>query len=208
MSLVTKIAKLTTLGVGCLLGTVAQAVVLTYDNWNYNSSYEIDWVVTVDDESNAGQFTFNVSIGDSSLLGDIVGFGFDTGLDYGSSILDDVTNYSSYTFGNCSGNCNWNGTGIRPDYAFSVGSNGATDFVTSFSFGVDSLGSLLTADTFSLVAIRGQSVGDDREGSVKDFSASTSVHTAPELSASLAPVSIALLAGLMLMGVERRRRKI
>ncbi len=34
------------------------------------------------------------------------------------------------------------------------------------------------------------------------------VHTVPELSASLAPVSLALLAGLMLMGFERRRKQV
>lgn len=190
----------------CLVTMSAQAVMISYDSWVYNSSNEVDWLVTIDDTSNAGQFTFNVGIGDTSLLGDIIGFGFDTGVDYGVSVLDNITNYSAYAFNDCSSSCNWNGTGASDlDYSFSVGSNGAgSDFVTSFSFGLDDFGVALSEDTFSLVAIRAQSVGGGR--SVKDYSSSGNVSSVPELSASAAPISLALLSAIFLLGIERRRR--
>ena len=55
---------------------LSNAEVITYTDWEYNSSDEIDWIVTIDDESHADYFTFNIGIGSPLLTGDVLGFAF------------------------------------------------------------------------------------------------------------------------------------
>lgn len=174
-------------------GASTHATTLTYTDWTYNTGDEIDWQVTIEettyDDGGGAQdiFLFNVSIGEQDLIGDIIGFGFNTSIDYGDSILDgDLISFADDpAFGACSGSCNWNGTAARNlDYSFSVGSNGlrgGSDDYQAFSFGLLTLGNDLALDTFSLVAIRSTSVGfgEDREESVKDFSLTPWVEEVP-----------------------------
>ncbi len=209
----------TLIAFGALAATAsAHAATVSYTDWTYNTDDEIDWLVTIEestytDSSGTEQdiFLFDVGIGSGDLVGDIVGFGFNTHIDYGSSVLDGelIAFADSPTFGSCSGSCNWNGTDARnPDYSFAVGNNGLSgsgDDHQSFSFGLLALGNELTAETFSLVAIRATSVGmgDDREESVKDYSSMATVENVPELNGSLASIMFALVASLM--GIKRRR---
>ncbi|WP_317930985.1 hypothetical protein [Halioxenophilus sp. WMMB6] len=186
-----------------LMAVSAQATTVNFTNWTYNSSNQVDWQVSVDDTTDAGFFYFSVDIGDPGLTGDIVGFGFDTNIDYGASILDDIKSYAADpVFGTCDAFCNWNGTGITPDYSFSVGSNGATDTITSFHFGLPTFGQSLSTSTFSLVAIRAQTVGPN-EDSVKDYATVAGV---PELNGSWAVLIFALVAALLALTSNRSRR--
>lgn len=187
-----------------------QATSVSFGNWVYNTSDEIDWQVTVDDTTNDGFYTFNIDIGDQSLLGDVIGFGFDSSVNYGTSGLN-LDLIESYTdgvgVGRCNGACNFNGTGIWPEYTFSIGRLGQ-DFVSSFSFGLPSFGEPLTESTFTLAAIRALQVGDDREGSVKDFSTSGTVTAVPELNGDWAVIVAALILSCLMLQQTRRKEVI
>ncbi|GAB2191247.1 hypothetical protein MAH1_28550 [Sessilibacter sp. MAH1] len=186
----------------------AQATTVSFGDWVYNTTDQIDWQVSVDDESNEGYFTFNIDIGDQTLTGDVIGFGFNSELNFGSSgiNLDLVESFTDgVAFGNCRGACNFNGTGINPEYAFSVGALGQ-DFVSRFSFGLPTFGATLTANTFSLTAIRALQVGDDRENSVKDYSATATVVAVPELNGNWAVIVAALLLSCLLLKQHRTVR--
>ncbi len=199
----------------------AQATTVSYTDWTYNTDDQVDWVVTIEEATQdvygkeIDIFHFTVDIADDDLVGDIIGFGFNTDINYGLLIQDDIISYSdSPDFGFCSGSCNWSGTevGRLPDYSFSVGRNGTRggrDDHQSFSFGLKSWGHELQADTFSLVAIRATSVGEEdgsREESVKDYSSEgmIEVESVPELNGSLASIMFALMASVM--GLARRRQ--
>ena len=199
--------------------TGVHATSVNYTDWVYNSADEIDWMVTVEESTydNGGVsediFSFDVNIGDQDLVGDIIGFGFNTDIDYGSSVLDgDLISFAdSPDFSSCGSGCNWNGTGISLDYSFMVGNNGlrgGSDDNQSFSFGLLAYGNALQLDTFSLVAIRATSVGsgDDREESVKNYSATVTIEDVPELNGSMAATMFALMASIVGFNRNRRRR--
>lgn len=194
---------------GVFIASTANAATITFDDWVYNNDGEdlqADWLVTIDDTSNPDYFTFTVDIGDDDVLGDITAFGFNTDVDYGSDFLDSLQDYSSVGFGDCARSCNWNGTDARnPDYAFTVGSNGGTDFNTTFSFGLPSFGLELTEDTFELVAIRAQSLGVDGEGSSKDYSVTAQIAEVPELNASQFGLAAAFALALFGLSTSVRR---
>ncbi|WDE03398.1 PEP-CTERM sorting domain-containing protein [Thalassomonas viridans] len=191
----------------------SQATVISFEDWQYNSGYQIDWRVTVDDESNDGFFTFNIGIGTANPTGDILGFAFDTTGDF--DIPADLVNYSSYDFSNysqdslsCGPGCNFNGaTRFSFDNLFRVGDQGSgSDYVTLFSFGLAQNGLTLDESLFTRVAIRAQSVGNDCDinncnGSVKDISEDpTTVTPTP-----VPEPGTAMLLGLALLGFTAKR---
>lgn len=184
--------------------SAANATTIVYDDWNYsNPNAEVDWTVTVDDTSNADFYTFSVDINNMDLTGDIIGFGFNTDIDYGSDYLDLIADYDSVGFGTCAFLCNWNGTAAEnPDYTFSVGRQGA-DYITSFSFGLPYFGQALEADTFSLVAIRARAIGDDH-AFAKDYASAGSVVAVPELNGSVFGLCAAFV--LTVLGLSGRKK--
>lgn len=222
-----KILSKVAIAAASLAAVSAQAATVSFTDFVYNntgSTNQIDYIVTVDDTSVANSFTFNVSVdSNSTATGDILGFGLGFGAFTGPVT---VTNFtagvdndlggslgSQGTGTSCGGGCNWNGTSFSPNYSFQVsdtGSAGSEGLFNSFSLSIASNGLTLDGNTFAGVGIRTQALGaypNGGDGSAKDYSTTPSVVTAvPELSASVAPVSLALLAGLMLMGVERRRK--
>ncbi|WDE03397.1 PEP-CTERM sorting domain-containing protein [Thalassomonas viridans] len=192
---------------------------ITFDNWQHNSSDHIDWQVTIDDESHKDYFTFNVSIGKENPSGDILGFAFDSLADF--DLTTDLVNYSTYelsSFGtdslNCGPGCNFNGavsTGF--DYIFRVGQQGSgNDYVSEFSFGLAKNGFSLDENLFSRIGIRAQSVGNDCEntncnGSVKDYSQTPNVIPPGDEVTEVPEPGTALLLGLTLFGFAVRRKK-
>jgi len=187
----------------------ANASTINFSDWTYNnlnSEAQVDWLVSIDDTSNAGYFTFNIAIGDSDPSGDILGFGFETDIDYGSDYLGLVQNYSTTRFGACANACNFNGTAARNiDYSLAIGSTG-TDFITSFSFGMPDFGQTLTTDTFSMVAIRAISIGD-KDYTSKDYSRTRSAVAVPKLNGSKAALVPGLLATTLLALFAGRGRR-
>ncbi|WDE01076.1 PEP-CTERM sorting domain-containing protein [Thalassomonas actiniarum] len=194
---------------------ISHATVITFEDWQYNSGYQIDWRVSIDDESNDGFFTFNIGIGTANPTGDILGFAFDTTADF--DIPADLVNYSTYDFSNyttdslsCGPGCNFNGaTRYNFDNLFKVGDQGSGgDYVTLFSFGLAKGDLILDETLFTRVAIRAQSVGDDCDtnncnGSVKDISEDPTVQP----PVSVPEPSTAMLLGLAILGFSARSRK-
>lgn len=192
---------------------LSNAEVITYTDWEYNSSDEIDWIVTIDDESHADYFTFNIGIGSPLLTGDVLGFAFDISADF--ALPADLVNFSPYDIGNyntnslnCGPGCNFNGaTSDNFDHLISIGQQGSGgDNVTTFSFGLEKGDLTLDENLFTRVGIRAQSVGDNCDnsscdGSVKDISATSmsgSITDVPE------PTTVILL-GLTLLGLVSRK---
>ena len=176
-----------------------QANIITFDNWHYNSHDNIDWQVSIDDESHNDYFTFTISIGNIDTIGDILGFAFDSTAHF--DLNSDLVNYSPHGFSSfatdsvrCGSGCNFNGA-IRNnfDHIFKVGQQGAgSDYVTEFSFGLASNGLTLDENLFTRVAIRAQSVGSDCDnsrcnGSVKDYSDSRTTEGFPNDSDVVTP---------------------
>lgn len=180
----------------------ANATTITYSDWVYsNPNAEVEWLVTIDDTSNADYFTFTLDIVEGSVEGDMFGFGFDTDIDFGPDYLNLIENYSTTTFGTCSFICNWNNTGAEDvEYTLAIGGTGS-DYVTSFSFGLPSNGVELTADTFSLVAIRAAQIDGNGGpgGFAKDYSVSASAVAVPELNGSLSVIILALVATALML---------
>ena len=199
------------------LSFTGNATVITFADWQYNSSDHIDWQISIDDESHSDYFTFNVSIGEVNPSGDILGFAFDSSADF--NLNTDLVNFSGYEFSSfgtdslkCGSGCNFNGAVSNGfDYIFKVGQQGSgSDYVSQFSFGLEKGGLTLDESLFTRVGIRAQSVGSNCassscNGSVKDFSENPDTVT-PEPTPVPEP-GTAMLLGLALLGFAARSQK-
>lgn len=219
--------RLISAAAGLLFASQASAAIITFDNFVYNNpgTIEVDWFVTISQTSSSDPFSFDIGYNASTPdTADILGFGFNTTLAYanvpGSDITNTVVSLSSPGSGStalsdCNGPCNWNGAlNPAPTYSFQVGDQGSSGGqVTGLSFDLaNPTGATLDENTFSLVAIRGQTAGpapDGGQGSVKDYSSTGNGggNPVPELDVAGLPLAASLLAGIIGIGLERRRKK-
>ncbi|WP_455212638.1 PEP-CTERM sorting domain-containing protein [Kaarinaea lacus] len=185
-----------------LLSQQAAATVITFDNWIHDSGSDpADYVVTVDDETNAGFLNFNISVNTSTLPdADLFGFFLDSGgnLDSSNTIINgaDVTGVYFDTL-SCGGNgCNLNGLTDDPfDVAVRLQDSGSSAGNLTWTNFTLLLVSDLSIYDIDRVGIRAQSSGLDGIGSDKALS-----YSVPE------PAPVALIgAGLIMMfGFSRK----
>ncbi|WP_424964607.1 VPLPA-CTERM sorting domain-containing protein [Dinoroseobacter sp. S375] len=219
----TLVAIATALG---LSAGIAQATTVEFASpgWTYNNpgaNEQVDWRVSVNDDT-AGILSFDVSIdAGSSATGDILGFAFDladAGLtqsdisNFTSSTGEGITGFFTDSTSCGNGGCNWNGaTSDDFDYILRVGAQGsANGSITSLSFDLDVSDTfMLSTSTLTRVGIRSQSLGaapNGGGGSSKD------INTVPNELVATTPIPLPAGAWLLLtamggLGVARLRKR-